>query len=417
MAKYRKPSRKATVFTVDGRAERQQLLKEGMMHLCLRSGIRDLAEMMRQEAEEIAGPKSKKIPGRRAHHWGSEVGTMVLGGRKIRINHPRVRSAENREIPLQTYAEASRQDLMEEHVLEGILCGLATRTFGRFESGRDDCASQYGTSRSAVSRRLIQGTEKRLAQLLSRPLDKLILAALFIDGVHMGEHTIIVALGLDFKGKKHVLGLAEGSTENSAVAKSLLDKLIERGLDLSRPLLSVIDGGKGIHKALTDVMGKSAPIQRCRIHKERNIQDHLPRELREWVKWKFRKAWEAEDAKTAKDNLLALARSLEEKHPGAAGSIREGLDELLTVIKLKLPAGLRRMLSSTNVIENMFSRLRKVTGQVRRWRGGLMAMRWAATAVLEAEHGFNKASGHRELPFLATALNKESSLISSEKAA
>lgn len=417
MAKYRKARRKATVFTDDGREARQRLLKEGMMQVCLKAGIRDLVEMMRQEASEIAGPKGKKIPGRQAHHWGSEVGSMVLGGRKIRIQHPRVRSAENHEIQLQTYSEASNQDLMEEDVLEGMLCGLATRTFGRFEAGREDCPSQYGSSRSAVSRRLIQGTEKRLAQLLARPLSNLRLAALFLDGIGLGEHTIIAALGLDFEGKKHILGLAEGSTENSAVATGLLNNLIERGLDLSQPMLAVIDGGKGLRKALVDVMGESALIQRCRIHKERNILEHLPREQREWMRRKFRKAWEADDAKTAKDNLQALARSLDEKHPGAAASIREGLDDLLTVIRLKLPPNLRRFLSSTNVIECMFGRLRKVTGQVRRWRGGRMAMRWAATALLEAERGFNKVSGHRELPFLAAALDEKKSLLSSKKAA
>jgi len=417
MAKYRKERRKATVFSEDGRAERQRLLKDGMMKVCLKAGIRELADMMRKEAQEIAGPKSKKLPGRQANHWGHEAGSMVLGGRKVRISRPRVRSAKGKEISLQTYEAASNQDLMEEHVLEGVLCGLATRTFGRFEADRADCSSQYGTTRSSVSRRFIQGTENRLAQLLGRPLDKVRPAALFIDGVNIGEHTIIVALGLDYEGKKHVLGLAEGSTENSAVAKALLNQIRDRGLDMSRPVLAVIDGGKGIRKALVDVMGESVAIQRCRIHKERNVMEHLPRELREWVQRKFRKAWEAKDAKTAKENLLALARSLEEKHPGAAGSIREGLDDLLTVIKLKLPASLRRFLSSTNVIECMFGRLRKVTGQVRHWRGGRMAMRWTATALLEAEQGFNRASGHQELPFLEAALADRKSLLDLEMTA
>ncbi|MGH7986140.1 MAG: IS256 family transposase [Candidatus Binataceae bacterium] len=239
---------------------------------------------------------------------------------------------------------------------------------------------------------------------MSRELGGLKLVALMIDGVHFGAHVVLAAVGVDARGDKQVLGLREGATENTAAVKALLADLIERGLDTSRCMLVAIDGAKALHKAVAEVFGARALIQRCRAHKQRNVTDALPERLRAAVRNAMQQAYATRDARRARRLLENLARRLEHQHPGAAASLREGLDETLTVMRLGLPGNLERVLSSTNLIENLFSRVREIGRRVKRWQSGTMVLRWTAAGVLEAQRGFRKIAGYRALPTLLAAL-------------
>jgi transposase-like protein len=285
-----------------------------------------------------------------------------------------------------------------------MVLGVSTRRYARSLEPLPAALAARGTSKSAVSARFVYGTERKLGELLSRDLHGLKLVALMIDGVHFGEHVVLAAVGVDERGHKHVLGLREGATENAAAVKALLADLVERGLDSGRALLVVIDGAKALHKAVAEVFGRRALIQRCREHKKRNVTDALPERLRAAVRGAMVQAYAARDAGRARRLLGNLARRLEHQHPGAAASLREGLEETLTVMRLGLPENLERVLSSTNLIENLFSRVREIGRRVKRWQSGTMVLRWTAAGVLEAERGFRKLAGYRAIPTLVAAL-------------
>jgi len=275
----------------------------------------------------------------------------------------------------------------------------------------------HGTSKSAVSERFVYGTERKLAELMSRELGGSDLVALMIDGVRFAEHLVLAAVGIDTAGEKQVLGLREGATENAAAARALLADLIERGLDPERSLLVVIDGAKALHKAVSEVFGPRALIQRCREHKKRNVSEALPERLRASVRSSMNQAYATRDPKRAQRLLENLARRLEHHHPGAAASLREGLAETLTVMRLDLPENLERVLSSTNLIENLFSRVREIGRRVRRWQSGTMVLRWTAAGVLEAERGFRKIAGYRGVPLLLSALRARDAQLTRDKGA
>lgn len=416
MARYRKNRDTEKVIHLEDRFEDMKKgLREGLMELCLRCGAEAFNQMLLDEAEEKAGPKGKHNPARKAHHWGTAPSEVVLGGSKVAVERPRVRSTDGEELSLPSFEAASREEILEATMMEAIICGVSSRSYGRVVKATTERRGR-STSKSSVSRRIVAGTRKRLEEIMGRSLEDFELLVLMIDGVHVGGHVIIVALGIDKGGQKRVLGIREGSTENSAVATALLNEMRDRGLKLER-CLSVIDGGKGIRKALTDVLGPKTEIQRCRIHKERNILEHLPREKRSWIKRQIHKAWEQDTEAGAKNAMLALARSLEKEHPGAASSIREGLDDLFTVKRLGLKGRLAAVLSSTNMVECLIGRGRTITGKVKRWRNGEMALRWMGTALMEAEKGFRKVQGYRELVFLEDKLNKREDLLSLKRTA
>jgi transposase-like protein len=416
MAGYRKSRGNGNVFYLKDRfGDLKKSLKEGLMSLCLRCGTEAFSQMLADEAEAKAGPKGKHNPARAAHHWGTTSSDVVLGGGKVSVQRPRVRSMGGAELSLPSLVAASREDLLQATMMEAIICGVSTRGYGRVIEATTERRGR-STSRSSVSRRIVEGTRRRMADILGRSLADFDLLVLMMDGVHVGEHVILVTLGINRGGEKRILGIREGSTENAAVATALLNDLRERGLVLDR-CLTVIDGGKGLRKAITDVMGKDVAIQRCRLHKERNVLDHLPRERRSWIKRLIRKAWDQETEEGAKAAMLALARLLENDFPGAAASVREGLDDLFTIKRLGLKGRLAAALSSTNMIESLIGRGRAVTGKVKRWRSGGMVMRWMGTALSEAENGFRKVHGYRELPPLEGKLGRAESLLSTEKTA
>jgi putative transposase len=374
-----------------------------LFELAMRAGLRVFTTMLEEDRTAICGPRYAHQPDRAVGRAGTVPSEVVLGGRKVAIQRPRVRSAAG-EVALPTFETMAQTDPLDRRVVEQMLVGVATRQYARsLEPLAADMASR-GTSKSAVSRRFVAKTRAQLETWQAVPLDGLDLVGLLLDGVHVGEHCLIVALGLAADGGKHALGLWEGSTENATVCQSLLSNLQSRGLRTDRSLLVLLDGSKALRKAVRETFGDAALVQRCQVHKLRNILDHLPDRQRPWVKAIVQRAYHHADGVTAKRLLHDLARRLDTDHPSAAESVREGLEETLTSLSLGLSDSLRRSLSTTNAAESLISRTRHVKRNVKRWRGGQMVLRWVAAGVLEAVKGFRRLKGHKEMPKLITAL-------------
>ncbi len=380
-------------------------VKKGLLALSVGVGLAVVHELFEAEVTRLAGPKGKHDPERQAYRHGQEPRQVTLGGRRVQVDKPRVRSVDNEEVELRTFHTFAGRDLLSAAALERMLAGLSTR---RYPAGLEPMGDvePLATSKSAISRRFVQGTEQKLAELFGRDLSQLDLLAIFIDGVLIAEHCVVVALGVDAEGRKQPLGLWEGSTENKTVCNALLGNLIERGLDPEQPRLFVIDGGKAIRAAITATFGKHGIIQRCRAHKRRNVLDHLPQSERAFIGRKLDQAWKEPNAERAEAQLRALAKHLEVKHPGAAASLLEGLEETLTVTRLGLSPTLLRTFKSTNPVESMISIGRTVAGNVKRWRDGKMVLRWTAAGLLEAEKQFRRVNGYREMAILRRALDQ-----------
>ncbi|HYL17709.1 MAG TPA: IS256 family transposase [Burkholderiales bacterium] len=399
---------------------RREGASEGQLWLRLPGVVRDALYDTVIEAglacvdEVLCGTRYKHLSDRQALRAGHVASSLVLGGRRVGVSRPRVRSVDGRELKLSSWREWSARDPLDERALEQMVLGVSTRRYARSLEPLPEGVAVRGVSKSAVSERFVYGTERKLAELMSRELSGLGVVALLIDGVHFGEHVVLAAVGVDERGAKHVLGLREGATENAAAAKALLADLVERGLNPNRALLVVIDGAKALHKAVVEVFGAFALIQRCREHKKRNVTEALPERMRAAVRLAMNQAYATRDARRARRLLDNLARRLEHQHPGAAASLREGLEETLTVMRLELPENLERVLSSTNLIENLFSRVRELGRRVKRWQSGTMVLRWTAAGVLEAEHGFRKLAGYRAMPTLVAALRAHHNRIDRE---
>ena len=385
-------------------------MREGLLALAVGAGLQVMAALMEADVSTLAGPKGKHNMVRMAVRHGRERGSVTLGGRRVPITRPRVRAADGSgEVAIASYELFSSTELLGKMALERMLAGLSTR---RYPVGLEPVGGQVdekssATSKSAVSRRFVAMTETALAELLSRDLSGLDLVALMIDGVHFAESCCVVALGIDIEGTKHPLALVEGSTENATLVSGLLVDLRERGLDVTRPMLVGIDGSKALRKAVVDVLDHPV-IQRCQLHKIRNVKDHLPQRLRSSVGRKMTDAYHAGSALEAEAALLALAKELDRTHPGAAASLREGLEDTLTVLRLGVPPTLARTLRSTNTIESMISVCREHSANVKRWRDGQMALRWCAAGMVEAGKQFRRVNGHLHLPTLRAALERES---------
>ncbi len=377
--------------------------KTELLELALRSGLRVFTTMLEEDRTAICGPRYAHEPDRPASRAGTTQSEVVLGGRKVTIQRPRVRTAAG-EVALPTFQTMAATDPLDRRVVEQMLVGVATRQYARSLEPLGPEMKSRGTSKSAVSRRFVARTTAQLAAWQSAPLDALDLVALLIDGVHLGDHCLIVALGIAFDGQKHALGLWDGSTENTTVCQGLLANLQSRGLRTDRSLLVILDGSKALRKAVRATFGDAALVQRCQVHKTRNILEYLNDRQRPWAQAILRRAYQSADVKTAQRLLLDLARRLETEHPSAAESVREGLDETLTVLTLNLSARLRRSLATTNAAESLLSRTRHVKRNVKRWRGGQMMLRWVAAGVLEAVKGFRRLKGYADMPLLVAAL-------------
>jgi hypothetical protein len=375
--------------------------------LCLQAGTAAIEAMLAADAEQLCGKRHQRHAGRQAYRWGVVGSEVGWHGGKAAIRRPRVRRRGGGELELPIWTAIQAADLLSRWAFNQILIGVATRKYARSVRLPDSDlagAARRATTKSSVSRRFVALSMAKLKECLAADLSGLDLLVIQIDGLYVGDHVLVAAIGIDGAGDKHVLAVALGATENAAVVKVLLADLVERGLRTDIVRLFILDGAKALSRAVRDTFGDFALIQRCQVHKGRNIIERLDPSLHAGVKKVLRQAWDSPTAEQAERVLRNLARRLEHDAPGVSASILEGLDEMLTVIRLGLPGQLRRSLGCTNAIESLMAVLRQVCRNVRRWRDGRMALRWTATAMLEAKKGFRRLKAHKQLPILRAAL-------------
>jgi len=383
-------------------------MREGLLALAVGTGLQVMNAIMEQDVTAACGAKGRHDPERRATRHGHGAGSVTLGGRRVPVARPRMRASDGSgELPVPAYEVFSDTEILGRMALDRMLAGISTRRYpvALEPVGQRTEKTATATSRSAVSRRFLAQTETALAQLLAADLTGLDLVALMVDGVHFGEHLCVVALGIDIDGTKHPLSLVEGSTENTTLVTELLVGLRERGLNVTQPILAVLDGSKALRRAVLDVFDRPV-IGRCQLHKIRNVADHLPEKMRCTVTSRMRRAYHADSALAAEAELTALATELDRTHPGAAASLREGMAETLTVLRLNLPPTLARTFRSTNAIESMISICRTHASNVKRWRDGTMALRWCAAGMVEAGKQFRRVNGHLHLRSLRDTLER-----------
>ena len=361
--------------------------------------------VLRLSAQAIAGPPHPGKKGGAIGWHGGQKGTVCLKERKLRVERPRLRKkkeGKEGEVPVPAYAAMQTEPQLGSRMLEILLEGVSTR---KYEGVLPAMAETAGVSRSSVSRQAIEASEEELRRLCERRFEGVELLVLYVDGIIFGEHHVLVAVGVDAEGNKHVLGLAEGASENQVVVRRLLEDLVERGVKPDRRYLFVIDGSKALRAGIEAVFGREQAVQRCRQHKIENVISYLPKELREQVKVVMRAAFRL-PAKEAIAKLEKQAQWLEREYPSAAASLCEGLEEIFTVSTLGVPSSLSRCLVTTNLIESPYSGVRLRTRRVCRWRDGKMALRWAASALLITERHFNRIMGYRDLWILKAALDR-----------
>lgn len=383
-------------------------LREGLLALAVGAGLQVMAQLMEADVTAVCGPRGKHDPDRAAVRHGTGRGSVTLGGRRVPVTRPRVRAVDgSAELAVPAYELFNGTELLGRMALERMLAGVSTRRYpAALEPvGRGIEEQAKSTSKSAVSRRFVAMTETALGDLLAKDLSGVDLVALMIDGVHFADHLCVVALGIDIDGTKHPLAVVEGSTENTTLVRGLLVGLRDRGLDTTKPILAVLDGAKALAAAVQEVFDHPV-IGRCQIHKLRNVGDHLPKKMRGPVEKRMRAAYHASSALEAEALLTALAKELDKTHPGAAGSLREGMHETLTVLRLDVPPTLARTLRSTNAIESMISISRDHARNVKRWRDGQMALRWCAAGMVEASGQFRRVNGFLHLPALRASLER-----------
>jgi len=368
-------------------------------------GMDVFKEMVETEIAGLCGARYRHSPTRGYVRWGKSRSAAVVGGRRVSLEHGRVRDLrKKRERRLKTVSLALDMEPLLEMAVRQMGLGVSTRNYHRSLEGH--FAGQRGMSKSAVSRRFVARTAAQLKDWLSRPLGEFT-PILLIDGIHFRGTVVVVVLGITLSGKKLILGAWEGSTENARVCTDLLQNLIQRGLDPESVGLLVVDGGKGLLKAIGDVFGKDTLVQRCQVHKKRNVLDYLPQQLKQPTLDTMNEAYRAPDYETAKRLLVNLANRLRKDHPSAAASLEEGLEETLTLHRIECPAALRKVLASTNAIENVMGTIRRVTKRVRRWRNSGMVMRWVCTGLIQAESGFRRISGYTQMKFLLEKIKAE----------
>jgi putative transposase len=368
-------------------------------------GLMLVSAVIESECKKIAGEKNVKNPLRTANWWGSQLSPIYYDSQKVLIDRPRLRGRDNKEIQLNTYKAFQSPKKMKQSVMKQMVLGISSRNY---EEAIESFISGYGIKKSSISRHFIKATAEQMREFMERGLSGLELCAIFIDGIEFKRQMLVVALGLDKKGKKHILGLWQGATENSTVCTNLLDEIERRGLDMGGDYLFVLDGSKSLRTSVARKFGKDVLVQRCQQHKRKNVREHLPPEHQEVIDARIRAAYNMADYDKAKESLDLTVRYLERLNPSAAASLREGIEETLTVHKLGVTGLLRKTLSTTNPIESCFSITRTITGRVKRWNGGDMVQRWAVAAILRAEKKFKRVKGYKEIPKLIAALQQKS---------
>jgi transposase-like protein len=412
--KYQSSARKSTQkFEVLGRKELAvrlplplievwEELQPEVEHLTGMAGLQILRAVIEDEVSRRVGPRYHPDAASGCVRWGQQPGYVMFGGQKVTVERPRVRTREGQEVALQNYARLQHDGRRQRAVREGIVAGLSTRNYRR---AVESLLDGYGIEKSSVSREFVQDSAAQLRKLCERKLAGLDLVAILIDGIHLGKQVLVVALGLETTGKKHVLGLWQGATENTAVVKDLLEDLVARGLSTERRYLFVIDGAKALRAAIERVFGNRAEVQRCQLHKRRNVKEYLPQNAQGDYDRRIRNAYAMTEYAAAKAELEKIFRQLERVNPSAARSLEEGMEETLTVHRLGVGELLRRSLATTNPIESCLSTVERVARNVKRWHGGDEALRWTATGLLEAERKFRRVKGYRELAALQSKLN------------
>lgn len=376
-------------------------LSDAVESVAAQAGLLVMQALVAEEVERLAGPRYEHDEKRRATRWGRGPGYAVFAGRKVPLERPRVRGGDGRELPLERYRLFQQDGRMQQAVSRHVLAGVSMRDY---DTVIDQVCDGYGVERSSVSRHWKGASAAELRRLVERPLAGLDLAVLLIDGIEFHGFLLVVALGIDARGTKHVLGLWSGATENAQVCKDLLADLVHRGLASDRRYLFVLDGSKALHQAVQATFGKRAEVQRCHRHKERNVLGYLPPSYHGTVRQRLRAAWGLNGYREAKAALKKLVEYLEELSVSAARSLEEGLEETLTLHRLGVPESLRVTLRSTNLIESCFAATRELVENVKRWRSAEMVERWAGTMLLEAEQQFHRVKGHRDMPLLLVSL-------------
>jgi putative transposase len=370
--------------------------REGLLAMSVATGLAVMQAMFEAEITDAAGDRGRHNLDRTAVRHGSGKGSVVLGGRRVQVSRPRARTVDGHEVPLESYAQFAADALLSQVVMERMLAGVATRRHARIAEpvGKDLLASATATSRSAVSRRFVKATETALAQLLARDLSEHDIKVLLIDGEHLADRCVVVALAITADGTKVPVGLWEGATENKTVVVALLADLVSRGLSVQDGLLVVLDGAKALSAAVRAVFGAKAAVQRCTLHKRRNIADHLPDKEKAWVDAKLVKAFNHADPEQGLSNARHLASLLDKTYPSAAASLREGLEEMFTVSRLGIDGRLAKTLTTSNPVDSMISIARTTNRNVTNWRDGHMVLRWTAAGMLNAERpsGGSKAT-------------------------
>lgn len=377
------------------------LAQEGLMNLALAAFTKLAEQLMHWEVDELAGPRNRASADRVNVRWGKQTGYCVVGGQKVPLERPRVRDVRNREVPLGSYEILQQASLMEDSVWHKIMHGLTTR---RYAEVVRELEQAYGIEKSTVSDHFIEASRRRLDILMKRPLADQAICAMMIDGTCFEDQQVVVAIGLTLQGYKKVLGLHQGATENATVVRHLLDDIGQRGVAFDVPRLYILDGGRALHAAVRKAAGRCGIIQRCQIHKVRNVADHLTEDYKLDIQCKMRNAYSMREQVDARRALQSVLQHLMHLNPSAAHSLEEGLEETLTMHRLHLPHKLRRTLSTTNLIESTFSTVETVCRNVKRWQGGDQYLRWVASGLLWAESRWNRIHGYRELPILVKEL-------------
>ena len=368
----------------------------GLMELSMSLGLEVMRMMLEEDVAQYAGPKGKhNTEERTGYRHGTDKTTVVMGGKKVRVDRPRVRATDGSgELPLGTLSMFQSEDPLNKAIMARLLSGVSTRKYARTVEG--EAADSVCTSKSEVSRRFIEGMDGLMQEFFTRPLNQ-DYPVMMLDGLELGKMTILAAMGIDSDGKKRILGIVEGGSENNIVVKGLLEDLIRRGLDPARPRLYVVDGGKALHKAVTDIFSTEALIQRCQVHKKRNVLSYLPESEQANVSVALTMAYREFEYEAAKGKLMGIASNLEYRYPKAAASLLEGLEETLTVHRLKIPGMLRETLCSTNPMESANSACRGIIRRVSNFKDGEMALRHAASGFIDAARGFRRVKGYRHL--------------------
>jgi len=377
-------------------------LQPEVEHLTGMAGLQIIRAVIEEEVTRRVGPRHHPDAEAGCMRWGQQRGYVMFSGQKVPVSRPRVRARSGQEVELENYARLQHDGRRQRAVREGLVAGLSTRNYHR---AVESVLGGYGIAKSSVSREFVQASAAQLKRLCEKKLDGLDLVAILVDGIHLGKQVLVVALGIETSGKKHVLGLWQGATENTAVVKDLLEDLVARGLSTERRYLFVIDGAKALRAAIERVFGSRAEVQRCQLHKRRNIKEYLPKNAQGDFDRRIRNAYAMTEYASAKAELEKIFRQLERVNPSAARSLEEGMEETLTVHRLGVGGLLRRSLATTNPIESCLSTVERVARNVKRWHAGDQALRWTATGLLEAEKKFRRVKGYRELAALQGKLN------------